>query len=205
MENNSEEIIHIVTEQYLFIYNFACKLTNDRDSALDFTQDAFIKAVTKTDTFRDAPTVNNVRAWLITIVKRTIIDSVRKKSNKPPIIGLKPYHKIIEPPQLDRYAIEDLNNAINKLHPTYKELIIHLLNGYHYEELSLKFSIPIGTVKNKLFRAKMLLKKHMTQLGYDKYYTPAKRSNIATENNKQKRSSGEQYPDDLNLTSTGEL
>lgn len=185
-KDNKDEIINIATAQYLYVYNFACKLTNDRDAALDFTQDAFRKAISKTDTFRDAPTVNNVRAWLTTIVKRTIIDAVRKKATKPFIVEVKPYHKIIEP-QFDDYQIEDFHNAICKLQSPYKELITHLLMGYQYEELSSKFSLPIGTVKNQLFRAKGMLRKHMTKLGYDKDYIPTKRSNIATENNRQKK------------------
>ena len=185
-KDNNDEIINIATEQYLYVYNFACKLTNDRDAALDFTQDAFRKAILKTDTFRDAPTVNNVRAWLTTIVKRTIIDAARRRNTKPTIVEVMPHHRISELP-FDRYEAADLHTAINSLPDKYKELIEHLLIGYQYNELATKLNLPIGTVKTHLFKSRVILRKYMTELGYDKYYSPKKRSNIATESNRQKK------------------
>lgn len=186
MESNSDKIIHIATEQYLYVYNFTCKLTNDRDSALDFTQDTFRKAISKIDTFRDAPTVNNVRAWLTTIVKRTVIDAVRRRNTKPAITEIKPHHKIIES-SISHFEKQDLYDAISKLPPPHKDLITHLLMGYKYEELSIKFSLPLGTIKGNLSRAKNMLYEHLAEIGYDKYYKQAKKNNIATERNKQKK------------------
>lgn len=63
-----------IKSHYSRIYLFARSLTLDRDSALDLTQDTFVKAIRYADKFQEG---TNYHSWLCRICKNTFINDYR--------------------------------------------------------------------------------------------------------------------------------
>lgn len=61
------------------LYNYAVYRINDKDEAQDLVQETFLSGIKAKDTFRGECTE---KTWLITILKRKIIDHYRKKSTQ---------------------------------------------------------------------------------------------------------------------------
>jgi len=56
-------------------------------------------------------------------------------------------------------------NAIEKLNPKFKEVIImHDIDELTYEEIALKVKCPVGTVKSRLFNARKVLREELSGL-----------------------------------------
>ena len=55
-------------------------------------------------------------------------------------------------------------NCVCKLKPKYKEIIIlYDFEDYSYEQIAQKLKCPVGTVKSRLFNARILLKEELKE------------------------------------------
>jgi len=155
------------------IFNFAYRMTQNYDDASDIASDAFMKVFNAIETFRgDA----NFSTWLYRIVTNLYLDS-RKRSKAHMHIPLDEYIELeessvtrqIEDPspspleQLEageRYGV--LSDAINEL-PEYQRVMVLLYHsqGKSYEEIAEIVGLPIGTVKSRLNRARLALKRKL--------------------------------------------
>ncbi len=62
-----------------YLYNYAYSRVNDKEGAEDLVQDTFVAAWRSKDSFQGRSTE---KTWLISILKRKIIDHYRKASNR---------------------------------------------------------------------------------------------------------------------------
>lgn len=59
---------------------------------------------------------------------------------------------------IDRETAAALHSIVKSLKPRYRRLIeLRYFEDYSYEEIASELSLPIGTVKARLFRAKVLI------------------------------------------------
>jgi len=59
---------------------------------------------------------------------------------------------------MDRETAASLNRIVKSLKPRYRRLIeLRYFEDYSYEDIATELSLPIGTVKARLFRAKVLI------------------------------------------------
>ncbi len=78
----SEETVHILEPQLWverygdYLFNFAIVRVNDTDKAEDLVQETFLSGLKAKDNFQGKSTE---RTWLISILKRKIIDTYRKQ------------------------------------------------------------------------------------------------------------------------------
>lgn len=172
------------------LYNYAFYLTKDEEDANDLVQDTFVKAFRFMDNFQEG---TNEKAWLFKIMKNGFINDYRKKSSKPThysfdtIIerndGDTNEGSSIESSNIDQVEVRDTTDhfkslmgdevtaALENLPSDYRQIIILAdIEEFSYEELSDILSIPIGTVRSRLFRARNLLKSKLqlygTKMGY---------------------------------------
>ena len=146
------------------------RVVGSREEALDLSQEVFLKV------FQALPRYNpeyKFSTWIFRIASNAGIDFLRKRRLKTvsldsPPPGAEPD----EPPReiasadLDPQAV--LRNAerrrkiaveIASLPPDFRELIsLRHFAGLSYEEIAETKRMPLGTVKNKLFRARAVLK-----------------------------------------------
>ena len=98
--------------------------------------------------------VKNIRAYLMRISRNIIYDKWRRRKREE--------GKAIQVEERDTMAEEriEIERAIQKLSPEYREVfILREMNGLNYEEISQSLNIPIGTVKSRLNRARLELRK----------------------------------------------
>jgi len=165
------------------MYNFAFRLTNDEDDANDLIQDTYLKAFRFINSFSEG---TNAKAWLFRILKNSFINDFRKKSKEPAKVDYQDVETTYNSEEdaetnqtvdLRVESVQDLigdeiANALNALPVDFRTVIILCdVEGFTYEEMAKILDIPIGTVRSRLHRARMLLKdklkSYAKSLGYD--------------------------------------
>lgn len=149
----------VYRENYLYLKRFLIKLTSDEHLSEDIIQETFSKILRSPERLKE---VTYVRSWLVVNVKNSLIDFHRKKypnllQNEECIVKLLIENDNPEKSFLVKSSIQALLNELSE-----EEQTIFLLKeyyGFKYEEISSIVSMPIGTVKVKLFRLKKNLLK----------------------------------------------
>ncbi len=156
------------------MYNFAFRLTLDRDDAKDLVQDTYLKAYRFIESFQKG---TNAKAWLFRILKNSFINDYRKKTKEPSKVDYQEVEAYYNSEEVDRQITPDLrveslkdmigdeiSNALNSLDVDFRTVIILCdLEGFKYEEMAKILDIPIGTVRSRLHRARNLLKEKLSE------------------------------------------
>jgi RNA polymerase sigma-70 factor (ECF subfamily) len=149
-------------------------MIGSRDDALDLSQEIFVKVFQALHRYNPE---FKFSTWLFRIAGNAAIDHLRKRRLRTvPLEVPEPSGQgrvssfEYKSADLDPYA--DLRNsergqaiarAIARLPPEFKELItLRHFTGLSYEEIAEIKQMPLGTVKNKLFRARTVLKEWLS-------------------------------------------
>ena len=133
-----------------------CVYLRDMGLAEDAVQETFIKVYMNLHRYSPEYTFGQ---WLYTIARNTFIDYVRKRQDDLPIDEKfsspasntpTPEESVINSQQ--RHQIE---LCIARLPENYRRLIrMRFFDEYSYEEIAVKLSLPLGTVKTQIHRAR---------------------------------------------------
>jgi RNA polymerase sigma-70 factor, ECF subfamily len=142
------------------VYNIALNFFAERDVAADVTQEIFIKIYHNLDKFREE---KNFSSWVFTISRNYCIDYWRK--NKKYFLNNHELDDKIstgkptpEENLIKESEIEILRKKISQLEPELRLIIIlRDIQDLSYQEIAEKFSIPEGTVKSRINRARLKL------------------------------------------------
>ena len=145
------------------------RFTHEIEDARDVTQDVFIKVYGALDSFDPR---FKFSTWLFRIAGNAAIDHLRRRRvrllplERP--AGENGEARAVDPPEtrpnpheeLTRRRLrEALSVAIDRLPDDYRELIsLRHYGEMPYEEIAELKGMPLGTVKNKLFRARQALR-----------------------------------------------
>ncbi|UZR97322.1 RNA polymerase sigma factor [Chondrinema litorale] len=140
---------------------FAFMYVSDRELAEEVVSDVFLKVWVKREKIQIK---SNVKAYLYTITRNIIYDSVSAKSVKFAELTDQHYQEIYTRESPERTLIHkeldaEINSIINKL-PTQCR-IIFMLNrhdGLKYREIAELLNISIKTVENQMGKALKILK-----------------------------------------------
>ena len=148
--------------EYLFdryrdaIHRLFLQRTGNAEDADDLLQETFIKVYMNLHRYSPEYTFGQ---WLYTIARNTFIDYVRKRQDDLPIDEKfsspasntpTPEESVITSQQ--RHQIE---LCIARLPENYRRLIrMRFFDEYSYEEIAVKLSLPLGTVKTQIHRAR---------------------------------------------------
>ena len=155
------------------VYNLAYRLSGGYDDANDISVDAFIRVYQAIRLFRGEA---NFSTWLYRIVTNIYLDR-RKRARNKQHLSLEEYIELEEntvarqiespDPTPDRIAEanernDTLQTAINTL-PDYQRAMIVLYHteGKSYEEIAAIMALPLGTVKSRLNRARLVLREKL--------------------------------------------
>ena len=145
------------------------KMVNNRDDAEDLTIEAFGKAFNNLGKYSPDYAFST---WLYRIAINNCIDFIRKKrletfSLDEPVNDddsngasrdIKADNLDPEEDYIKQQRILLMRNVIERLNPKYRRLIeMRYLKELSYDEIANQMSLPLGTVKAQLFRAKELL------------------------------------------------
>jgi RNA polymerase sigma-70 factor (ECF subfamily) len=139
--------------------------------AQDLTQQAFLQAFTKLDTFRGE---SSFYTWLHRLAVNVVLMRLRKKRalKEDPLEGQtdpdnrsSAWHGIIgvrQPEATALVAIDrvDVERALNQLPSGFRTiLVLHDIEGYEHAEISGLLGCSIGTSKSQLHRARQRMRK----------------------------------------------
>lgn len=156
----------VVEAHYAGVYQSLCHLCNDRDLAADLTQETFVQAWQSLHTVRNHASVG---AWLRVIAARTWWNF--RKSRRPHADWEDMTETLIasEPSPSDALLAqvewEQVACAIRQLPDNYRTLVVlHHLEQLTHREIADVLSLPVGTVKSRLFEAMRRLRRTLVPL-----------------------------------------
>ena len=147
------------------LYYFALGLTKDRDSALDLLQDSMMRALTYREKFQDN---TNFKAWLYTIMKNTFINGHRRNKRGRAIMDTMEHvreeaGRAQVPNSTDGLVrMAELQRSLERLDPAFRTPFTMHHEGFKYQEIAEHLSIPVGTVKSRIFQARQRLMTMLT-------------------------------------------
>jgi RNA polymerase sigma-70 factor (ECF subfamily) len=153
---------------------YVYRMVGDYDSSLDLTQEVFIKVHNSLS--RYSPDYK-FSTWIYKIAHNAAIDHLRRNSTRERSLVLESEGEAFDmplesgaltPEQLTekRERRDEIEAVIRLLPPAQRELIIlRHANDLSYDEIAEVTGLPLGTVKNRLFRAREIMREHFVRRG----------------------------------------
>lgn len=145
------------------VYNMCFRMLKDRYDAEDGTQEAFIKIYRGLRAYNGR---SKFSTWALKITSNMCIDLIRKR--KIQTVPIEDYNiKDDSSPEkhfIDSETKKDINKAVNELPEKYRTVIIyyHFMN-LSYAEISDILGEPMSIVKNRIYRARLMLKNKFSE------------------------------------------
>jgi RNA polymerase sigma-70 factor (ECF subfamily) len=163
------------------IFNYIFRMVGDSDEAEDLTQEVFVKTYVSLASFRSESSLNT---WLYRIAGNLCIDSHRKRRRRQNALGgavlslnespstqvdtgeesaptrdvgdrsFEPYN-VLAQQELDGQIQKALAQLPEKMRTV---VVLHDLEDLPYEEIAAIVGCPLGTVKSRLFNARLQLR-----------------------------------------------
>lgn len=156
------------------LVNYLFRLVRDLEEAHDLAQEVFVKVYYALDRFDPS---YRFSTWLFRVAQNAAIDQIRRRRlklvslSRPEEGGEDAYEWELPSGAPGPYG--DLRNvergtaiqeAIDNLPWEYRELIVLRHYGeLSYDDIAQLKTMPLGTVKNKLFRARQMLKERLAE------------------------------------------
>lgn len=148
------------------VYSWVRKITLDPGRSEDLTQEVFVKAWRKANTYD--PSRGSVGAWLYGIARNCAHDLLRKKSD---VVGLPEGSETkdgtVEPADIEAIWIGgQVASALQALSPE-QRTVLELAYFEHLtqKEIAERLDMPLGTVKSRTFKALKRMKEVLTSRG----------------------------------------
>lgn len=149
------------------VTRFALSLTRDESDAEDLVQETYLKAYRAWDSYTPG---TECRGWLFTICRNTFIRTRQREERQvacddPELEALAAsavHASAQQAGYADIFARFDLSDAIQRamrvLPDAFREVVVLIdILDQSYESAAETLSVPIGTVRSRLFRARRLL------------------------------------------------
>ena len=156
---------YLVENYKKLVYSIALRLIKDPHTAEDITQEVFIKAYRKLTLY---DTSLKFSAWIGRITHNTCIDLIRKDKNYQVVNSDNFIVEDVEE-SVDEHIIRKeqkqwIEEQIRQLKPGYSTpLLLFHQGGLSYEEIAKSMNVPLSIVKNRIFRARKMLKEKMAE------------------------------------------
>src|SRR5213080_1189684 len=167
----------LVAEQSGDVYALLYRLTTDVEEARDLTQETFLRAFQSIDRFRGD---SSLKTWIYRIAinqarnrwrwwrrrRRDVTVSLDAPvgEQEQPLIAHLQNAETVNPEEaaLAREREGQLREALNGLRRAYREaVILRDIEGFTYEEIAATLQISIGTVKSRLSRGRLELRRKL--------------------------------------------
>ncbi|MCX7647539.1 MAG: RNA polymerase sigma factor [Elusimicrobiales bacterium] len=160
LSGEKEAFSEIFLRHYDFIFKSVMKYISIEDKAKDITQDVFIKAYEKLETFKND---SKLSSWLYSIAYNLSMNYITREKDRFVELNDSDFFASNETQDdiYDKEMIKELADALEELPAHYRIIIkLYYFDEKSYEEISEILNIPINTVKTQLFRAKDKIKKY---------------------------------------------
>ncbi|PKQ27732.1 MAG: RNA polymerase sigma factor RpoE [Candidatus Anoxymicrobium japonicum] len=159
-----EELFNRYSNQ---MYSLACRMTGSDTDAEDICQEVFLRVIRKVGSFKGR---SSFSTWLYRVAMNYSKDYLRQKKRRQEILSQQD-----DPPESRAGTRENdstglecaviasearliVQDALAKLPPSLRApLALHELEGMRYREVAGLLRLPVGTVKSRIFRARIKL------------------------------------------------
>jgi RNA polymerase sigma-70 factor (ECF subfamily) len=150
-----------VVEYLPHLKTFALSLTANKDQADDLVGEAVARALAAADQFHPG---TNVKAWIFTILRNAFYSEGRKRKRAGAFNRASFSQRSADPTQDNLLAFCDFRRAFIQLPPCQQEVLMLVGNGdLTYEEVAEQCQCPVGTVKSRISRARLDLKRMLDE------------------------------------------
>lgn len=158
------------------LYNTLVRVLGSRDDASEVLQDAFVQAYTKLESFRGS---SQFYTWMYRVAlnlacshrRRTTrrrgeqsVDQIRERC------GVEPVDTSLQPEQtaLRSEQAELVQAALLEISDEHRQiLVLREMEDYSYETIAEILELPVGTVRSRLFRARLQLKEQLESMSFN--------------------------------------
>lgn len=151
-----QSFVELYRRRHNDVYRFALAMAKSRSFAQDVTQEVFLNVLENAGRFDSAK--GTVRAWLFGCARHVTLDWLRLErrwtDDMPADVGALDSDERL----LADQRVERLHAAIARLPVEYREaLVLFELQELSYAETATVLDCPIGTVRSRLHRGRVLL------------------------------------------------
>lgn len=152
-------------EQYFpQVFRLALRLTTNRADAEDLAQEAFLKLLSS----QPADLSGSIGGWIHRVTTNVFLDNVRRKKRRPEaLLGEHHDFLVCQEPMPESFVHDaafdpDIEWALEQL-PDQMRVVVVLsdVEQLSAEEISLVLGIKVATVRTRLHRARVQLRKHL--------------------------------------------
>ncbi len=160
------------------IVAYIYRMVGDYETALDLTQEVFIKIYNSLGRYRSE---YKFSTWIYRIAHNTAIDYLRRhraayeRGEEQLVIESdgsiyeKPIASPLPTPEEEREKSElraRIERVVGQIPPAYRELIVlRHAHDLSYDEIAEVTGLPLGTVKNRIFRAREVMRQQFIDSG----------------------------------------
>ncbi len=158
---NQEAMAQLLYSNYEIVLKYLIKFTFSVSVAEELVQETMIKAIEKISMFN--PDRAKFSTWLISIAQNIYIDSLRKKKREQKYVDEDiNLEDLTENQYLYDNTISTVVEALSHVSEDIRlPIILKHYYGYSLEEIALKMSIPLGTVKSRIHNGLSAVRKEL--------------------------------------------
>ncbi|WP_432797590.1 RNA polymerase sigma factor [Poriferisphaera sp. WC338] len=192
-KGNQAVLATLLKAQQARLYNVVFRMVGNRDDAAEITQETFLKIIQNITKFRgDA----QLSTWMTRIAMNQSISFLRKQTHRRAFSLDQNFafnhnaqddqaaslrNQIADPREPSPHASVEKQEALNHLQAALHELeddfrailILRDIEQMDYKQISQTLDTPVGTVKSRLFRARLALRQAMQDRLPDGPQTPS--------------------------------
>lgn len=170
VKNGDLHQVSILFERYnKRIFNFLARMTLDRDTAEDLTQNVFLRIIKYRSSYREG---NRFQSWIYQVARNVFSDQYQSGKNK---WGqqVDVYHVSDHVPDIDEGMQKDeqeqqLHRSLNRLPDEQRELLILTrFQQMKYEDVALIMDTSVANIKVRVHRAIQKLRQYYFELEND--------------------------------------
>lgn len=160
LSGDTEAFGDLFLKYYDFIFNAISGYVKFEDQAKDLTQQVFIKAIIKLNSFNNEAKFSS---WLYSIARNLSMNYLSREKDKYTELNtdiIKTQDKLSDESNDRKEVLNQLYEVIQELSPHYREIVkLYYFEEKSYKEISETLNLPINTVKTHLLRARERIKK----------------------------------------------
>lgn len=165
LAGDSEQYALLVKRYERLVFSITLRALRERAGAEDAAQETFLKAYLHLDAYNPE---YRFSTWISRIAQNTCTDMHRRHRETT---GMEEAEWMRDPgpsPEdiaVDRERAETLRAHVSMLEEMYREpLMLYHAKGMKYDEIASRLNIPMSMVKNRIFRARRMLRMRLSEL-----------------------------------------
>ncbi|MCR4435716.1 MAG: sigma-70 family RNA polymerase sigma factor [Clostridiales bacterium] len=160
LQGDQDSFAELVSRYKKLIYSVVYKFINDREEVDDISQEVFIRIYKSLVGYNPQ---YKFSTWSVKIATNLCLDIIRKKKvNSVPMEEIERVSTEEDTPErkyLSKERALEIRQAIMELPEKYRTpILLYHQKGASYKEMSRMLNQPMSIIKNRLFRARLMLR-----------------------------------------------